>query len=218
MEKPKRQYTSKRRTAAAVQTKKNILQAADRLFRKNGWSGTTIAAIAGEASVSSETIYSVFSNKRSIIRDLIIGTVRRGEPDIPVVEQDRPREVFALRDAGARMDMFCRDIADVLSRVAPLMAIVRTAADTEEELAELYLSLQAGRRQNLLRFAQALQANGNLRDGLDVESATDILWRLASPELFELMSRVEKTDASAFAAWLAAMAKQLLLPQGASGT
>jgi AcrR family transcriptional regulator len=209
----KRAYRSPRRAAQAEQTQQAILNAARKLFTSRGWAKTTIAAIADEASVANETIYAVFGNKRAIIQKLISNAVRGDLPEVPLLEQLGPRRVAEAPDQARQIDIFAQEIARILSRVAPLVAVVRTAAETEDELAALYEGLQDGRRRNLSFVVRALQRNGPLRDGLDAAAAMAIIWRLASPELFLLMRDVEGLPPEGFASWLGETLKLLLLPE-----
>ena len=91
------------------------------------------------------------------------------------------------------------------------MAVVRTAAATDTELAILYSSLHDGRRRNLAFVAKALLEKGSLRHGMDAEAATALLWRLASPELFQLMTETEGVTVSAYTGWLAGALADALL-------
>ena len=96
--KPKRRYRSPRRAAQAKETQQAILDVAGKLFVATGWSRTTIAAIAEAASVSKETIYAVFGNKRAILQRLISDAIRGSTPDLPLLEQPGPREIKADKD------------------------------------------------------------------------------------------------------------------------
>ncbi|MNL85835.1 hypothetical protein D3C87_2143020 [compost metagenome] len=53
---------------------------------------------------------------------------------------------------------------------------------------------------------------GALRPGIDAPAATALLWRLASPELYLLMTQVEGLSAESYATWLAGMIERALLP------
>lgn len=211
-EKIPRAYHSKRRSQQAAETKTSILLAADALFRSLGWEKTSIAAIARKAGVSAETIYSVFGSKHALIKQLVVNTVRRDQPDIPLVEQQKPATVFAALDQKEQIALFARDITDVLVRVAPLMEVVRTASAGNPELADLYSQLQSGRRENIARFVAALASNRPLRSPLDQKNATSNVWRLASPELFTLMAKTEGIDRGDYVDWLSQTLHVLLLP------
>lgn len=212
MRKSSRRYNSPRRLQQAEETHANILKAANRLFRSEGWAKATIAAIAREAGVSSETIYSVFANKRTLIQRLIVGAARRDAPDTMLVEQTGPKAIFAATDPADQVRRFAHDVTDVLSNVAPLMAVVRTGAASEPELAALYSQLQTGRRQNLAIFVSALARNGGLREGLDLDAASATVWRLASPEMFTLVTESEAVENQDYAEWLRHSLELLLLP------
>ena len=214
MKKTTRPYRSAHRTGQAAQTRAAILGAADALFRSKGWTATTIALIARQAGVSAETVYSGFGNKRTILQTLVIAAVRRDAPEVPLARQARPSAVLAEPDPARLLGQFARDIADVLSRVAPLMAVVRSGATTEPELASLYSELHEGRRGNLLAVAEVLARTGALRPHLTAASAADTIWRLASPELFTLIQDVEGTSPEAFGAWLEDTLVHALLAPG----
>lgn len=211
--KPKRRYQSEKRQAQARQTRTGILEAAHREFVANGWERTTIAAIAAGAGVSPETVYAAFSNKRTILRDLVRATTRGAEPDVPLIDQERQRAVREEIDPRQQIALFAASVTDVLKRIAPLMDVIRIAAASDSELAELHAELHRGRHRNLGRFAASLAAHGPLAAGIDEQTATDQIWRLASPELFLLMTRVERLSAEQFAVWLENTLAVLLLPK-----
>lgn len=189
--KPKRKYASPRRDGQAADTRDAVVAAARAQFLDNGWQGTTIAGIARQAGVSNETIYAVFGNKQAVLRAVVERAVRRDAPDTPLLEQAGPQAVARAKDQRAQIDLFAHDIARVLDSVAGLMAVIRSAAGTDADLAGLYHGLHEGRRRNLAFVATTLSKAGPLRDGMDSAAATDILWRLASPELFLLLRQVE---------------------------
>jgi AcrR family transcriptional regulator len=208
---PKRRYQSARRTAQAADTRVAVLDAAQKLFVETGWQKTTIAAIARAAGVSSETIYAVFGNKTALLEALVTLAIRGAQPETPLLEQAVPRAIAAERDQRRQLHIFACDIAQVLSRVAPLIAVVRSAAESDPQLSALYRQLHAGRRHNLGAVADALLANGPLRARLDRDAATSAIWRLASPELFLLLRDVDGLTTEDYADWLAATLSATLL-------
>ena len=106
----------------------------------------------------------------------------------------------------------------MLERVAPLMDVVHAGAATDRRLQALYREFHDGRRRNLGFVARALLATAPLRDGQDEEQATAAIWRLASPELFMLMRKVEGTDRTAYAAWLLGALSDALLVEPGPGS
>ena len=66
-ERPKRRYDSRRRLAQAAETRLSILEAAQRLFERDGYVGTTMEAIAREAAVALKTVYAGFTTKAGLL-------------------------------------------------------------------------------------------------------------------------------------------------------
>jgi len=208
--KPKRAYRSPRRSRQAEETRQAILAAAAGLFVARGWNGTTVAEIAHEAGVSAETVYAAFGQKRAILRNLVRMAVRGSAADVPLLEQRGPSAVLAETSQRRLIAAFANDIAAVLERVAPLVGVVADAAASNAEMAELLRDLHDGRRRNLAPVAEALAGLGSLRGGVDAATAT--IWRLASPELFLLMTRMEAMPVADYRDWLDATLAAALIP------
>lgn len=206
---PRRKYVSTRRREQAERTREAVLDAALKLFSDGGWTSTTIAAIARSAGVSKETIYAVWGNKAAIAAELVQRATRGAQPDVPLLEQSGPQQVMSAEGGPAKLARFANDIFGVLSRVAPLVDVIRTSAATDPDSAALYNTLQAGRRRNLAMVAKALTPH--LRAGISVEDATEHIWRQASPELFLLLTRQAGYDRPRYAQWLAETLERLLL-------
>jgi len=209
--KPRRKYASGRRAQQAGETRRAIVSAARQMFVAAGWRGTTIAGVARAGGVSTETVYAVFGSKKALLLAVVEAAVRRDEPSAPLLQQARTRAVIEASGQHLVIERFSADIADVLAGVAPVMAVVRAAAKSDPEIADLYAGLHAGRRRNLAAVASSLAAKGPLRGGQTAEHATALIWRLASPDLFLLMTEVEGLGTAEFAQWLATTLTALLL-------
>lgn len=210
--KPKRKYASTRRAGQAADTRDLVIAAARAQFIEAGWQATTIAGVARAAKVSVETIYAVFGSKPALLLAVIEKAIRREAATIPLLDQAGPQAIAAEADQRRQIRLFAEDITGVLGNVAELMAVVRTAAAADATLKPVYETLHHGRRRNLAFVAKALAQAGPLRADMDVEATTAMLWRLASPELFLLMTQVEGLSADRYAAWLAATVEAALLP------
>ncbi len=211
MVKQARTYVSGRRAEQAAETRRAIVAAAQETFSARGWQATTIAGVAKVAGVSAETVYAVFGTKPALLAAAIESVVRGSEPQTPLIEQAGPRAVAAAAEPRRALHIFANDIARILAQTARLMAVARSAAETDTSLRETYLKLQRGRRANLSLVAAALQRLGALRAGLSAADALDTIWRLASPELFVLMTEVEGLSLPRYARWLETALTRLLL-------
>jgi len=65
-----RRYDATNRRAAALRTRGAVLDAAQRLFVRDGFQATTIPAVAVEAGVSQETVYKAFGGKAGLVRGI----------------------------------------------------------------------------------------------------------------------------------------------------
>jgi AcrR family transcriptional regulator len=213
-EKPRRPYRSTRRQAQARQTRRQILAAARQLFIEKGYSGATIEAIARQAGVAQETIFAAFVNKRNLLSALVDVAVGGDELPVALLERPGPRKVLRQRDPIQQLQMFARDIAEILERVAPLFEVLRMAAKTEVDIAELLQNLLAERMHNMEVFVGQLAAHSPLRQGLDATQAAEILWGITSPEIYNLFTVDRGWPKEKYVDWLGDALVQLLLPHG----
>jgi len=207
----RRPYKSLRRSEQAADTRAQVIAAARAVFVEDGWKKATIAGVARRAGVSAETIYASFGNKPQLLLAVVQATARRREPDVAVVDQPGAQAVAAAPDQRAALKAFASDVANLLEAAAPVVAVVREAARSEPELAQVYEAIHRGRRENFARVAMALTQKGALRQGIDGATVVAEVWRLASPELYLLMTGIEGLSQAAYAAWLEQTLGRLLL-------
>ena len=211
-EEPKRRYNSTRRQAQARETRRQILEAARRLFSERGYSGASVEAIALEAGVAPETVFSTFGNKRTILAELVSLTVGGDGRPIPLLERPEPQSVLQEPDPLRQLRLFSRDITAIVARVAPLFEILRMAAKTEPEIAGLLKNILEERLRNITVFIHSLSAHGPLREGLDDQQAAEIAWTLTSPEVFRLLTVDRGWSQERYVEWLGDSLTRLLLP------
>src|SRR5215217_5132802 len=93
-----RRYDSARRRQQAAATRREILDAAQRLFEGQGYAATTMAAIASEADVALKTVYVAFETKAGVLRALWHLLLRGDQDDVPVANRGWYREVLEEPD------------------------------------------------------------------------------------------------------------------------
>lgn len=187
MEKVKstRRYESRLRENQAHRTHKAVLDSAQRQFLDTGYTATTIAAIAAEAGVSVDTIYKSFGGKPGLVRAIYERDLAgRG----PVPAYARSDEMRA-RETDPRTIMRKWGVltAEVASEATPIRLLVRSAAASDLEMAELLKDMNDDRLKRMRHHARFLAKRGYLRVGVSVTQATDVLWTCSSVELYELL-------------------------------
>jgi AcrR family transcriptional regulator len=209
--KPKRRYDSSRRQARARETQRDIIEAARRLFMERGYTGTTIEQIAQEAGVAVETLYATFGSKRAVLSRLVGVSVVGDDEPVPLLERPGPQAARHEPDQRRQVDIFAHDMREIMGRMGPIFGIMRTAAETEPDIAELIGGLLRERLQGITQFVRWLAANGPLRDGLTVEDAAETIWTLSSAEVHQLLTVDRGWSDERYEAWLKDTLTRLLL-------
>ncbi len=213
--KPRRRYDSARRAEQARQTRNAIIETARQLFLRDGFAGTTIAAIAAEARVSVETIYKAFGGKPGLVRAICTAALA-GEGTVPAetrsdqlqLHEPDPRKI--IRGWGELT-------VEVAPRISPIMLLVRSAAAADPEMAGLLAEVDAARLSRMTANARNLAVAGHLCPDITVEQAGEVMWTYSSPELYELLVLKRGWPPGRYGAFIAeAMIAALLPPEPAA--
>jgi len=200
----KRAYKSPLREEQARQTRDRILDAALDLFASQGYGATSIASIAREAGVVPETIYAGLGSKRGIIDALI----DRAAPPRVVGAVDGAWAANA-GDPAAQLTALAHFTTTFWIRNERLAAVFRQGTG-DAEIGEEWAVRQSVRYRLALDLLGSWPAS-TFREGLTVVDGTDILWALASDEVFHLFVRERGWAVERFEAWLARVLRQELL-------
>jgi len=182
-----RPYDSSRRRAQAAATRRDILEAAQRLFEQQGYVATTIAAIAAEAGVALKTVYLAFETKSGVLRALWNLLLRGDQGEVPVAERSWYREVLAEPDPDRQLRLNARNSRAVKTRIAGMLKVVRDAAPVDRDIEALWQRIQTEFHSNQRVIVERLAERKALRRGLGVNRATDILWTLNHPDVWQLL-------------------------------
>ena len=211
--KARRTYDASRRRQQAGDTRRRIIDAAQRRFLADGYATTSIGSIADDADVSVDTIYKSFGGKPGLIRAIHERTLLGSRPEPAEQRSDRlqaeeadPRKVIAG---------WGRFVTEIAPLGAPLLLLVRAAAATDPELASLLDEIDNERLARMTRNAQRLHRAGHLRAGVTVSHAADVLWTYSSAELYELLVIKRGMSPRRYGSFVAdAMTAALLPPEG----
>jgi AcrR family transcriptional regulator len=212
---PKRRYDSPRRREQAAATRRDILEAAQRLFERQAYAATTMAAIAAEAGVALKTVYVAFETKSGVLRALWNLLVRGDQDDAPVGERRWYRDVLDEPDAERRLRLNARNSRAVKLRVAAVLEVIRNAAPLDPDIGALWSRIQSEFYDNQRAIVEALDDESGLRPGVDVARATDILWTLNHPDLWQLLVGQRGWTPDEYEQWFGDAACSQLLGAGA---
>ncbi len=162
-----------------------MLGAARRLFLAEGYAATTIASIANAADVSVDTIYKAFGGKAGLV-PAIWDQGLAGSGSIPAWQRsDEMRSLEA--DPRKVLHNWGTLATEVAPRAAPILLLIRTAAATDPEMAALLEEVDQARLTRMENNARDLYDRGDLREGVTLELARDVLWTYSSAELYDLL-------------------------------
>jgi AcrR family transcriptional regulator len=205
-----RRYNSSGRQEQARRNRDAVLQAAERQLNEAGYAGTTVAAVAGEAGVSVETVYKAFGGKAGLVRALYernlagAGTVSAYERSDAMRERES-EPAAVMREWGLLT-------AEVGSMVTPIRLLMRAAAVNDQEMAALLEDIESDRLKRMRHHARYLKDRGYLRGGVSAAEAADVLWVCSSAELYELLVLKRGWSLPRFARYITSYMAASLLP------
>jgi AcrR family transcriptional regulator len=210
--KAKRTYNSTRRLAQARQTRRAILEAARTLFYQKGYGNATIEAIAQEAEVATETIYAIFGNKQTILKDLVGITLVGDDEPVPLLERPDIRAATKATDQREVIHQFAAGMYQIMSRMSPIFSLLRTTAKTDPEIAAIQTKLLAERLAGMSFFIEQVRRITQLRQPLFTDQLKTTVWAISSAEVFDLLTRDQGWSQELYVSWLDDALTRLLLP------
>ena len=183
--KPPRPYDATRRRDRAERAREEIIATGSRLFVTHGFAATTVTALAEASRVSEETIYKSFGGKAGLVR-AIWARALEGEGTVPAERRSDAMQA-AEQDPREIIRRWGQLLVEVAPRVAPILLLIKSAASSDPQMAELLAEVDDQRLGRMERNARTLHDRGSLPPGMTLGEARDILWTYSSPELFELL-------------------------------
>ena len=122
--------TRTRRADKAERTRQAILQAASKLFAGQGFGATTISAIAAEADVATETVYSRFGNKLTLLSEILETAIVGNAPRVDVLELPEIAAIRTISDQRTQLARLAHLSRGILERTALGHRILRNSGST----------------------------------------------------------------------------------------
>jgi AcrR family transcriptional regulator len=200
---PARSYVSPLRERRAAETKAVLLSTATELFTSRGWAKTGMRDVARDAGVAVETLYSYFPSKRKLF-DAVVDQAVVGD-DAPVAVAERPE--FRAMGRGRRADRLAAAaslVAAIHDRTGPFAKLLREAAPTDEEIADVLHATRERQRADVeagLTLVLGRPTTEEERDGA---------WAILSPEVYLLLVQESGWSLDQYEHWIAATLARVL--------
>ena len=154
------------RQRQALITQQLILDVARDLFLELGYGPTTFEAISAKAGVAVSTVYSIYKNKRGILKAIREKWhLESGQRDMYTLALEEP-------NPERRMELAANATRSQWQTGAGMASIYTSAAAVDSEAAAELTEALAGRRANLTHFID--ESSSILRPSLNRERATAI--------------------------------------------
>jgi AcrR family transcriptional regulator len=213
--------TEKRRLVAATgsragrherrrATRERIVRAATALFVRDGYLATTMAGIAAEAGVAVQSLYLIFGSKLDILKAALdVAVVGNFEP-VPLLEREWARRLAEIPDGPEAVRLLISEVTRILGRTYPIYAVVQAAAASEagELLAENKRQRHEGNRVK----AEELSRKPGFARGLTRAAAADLIYGLASEDLYGLLVVDRGWSPQKWESWCANILVGILFP------
>jgi TetR/AcrR family transcriptional regulator of autoinduction and epiphytic fitness len=208
-----RPYDSSNRARQARETRRRIVEAAALLFVREGYSATSIRAIAEQAGVAVPTVYATLRSKANILRAVVDLTVRGDDEAAPVASRADWQEMQRQQNPREQLAAFAHLHRRICDREAAIFAQLEAAAGADPEATQLLAEHDHRRYQTQRRLAQSLHRRKQLKRGLAAREAADVIWTLASERTYLTLVRDRGWKADNYERWVAEQLMAALLPQ-----
>ena len=200
-----RRYVSPRRQQQADETRRRIVDAARRLIGKNGYDETTIAGIADEAGVATQTVYAVFRSKQGILRALIDRAIYGLDYEKLVLRS------LAQSDPADRLRHAAKIAREIYESERTELDFLRKAGVENPEAIAVDKDREGHRFEAQAVMIDSLEDAGALRRELKRSTAHEILWSLTGRDLFRMLVIERKWSATRYQDWLGELLVKELL-------
>ena len=132
-------------------------------------------------------MYLAFETKSGVLRALWNLLLRGDLDDAPVPERDWYRAVLAEPDAELQLQLVAQASRIVKERAGGIFEVIHAAAPTDPDIGALWARIKTEFHGVLRGVIESIDGKRRLAPGLDAERATDILWSLSHPSLWQLL-------------------------------
>jgi AcrR family transcriptional regulator len=202
-----RRYVQRARAEAALQTRRQVIDAARAALLADGRLELAVGDVAEAAGVARSTVYAAFGSRAGLLAALSDDTLHRAGLGDVIAAYRLPDAVEAVeRSLAASSHMYAAGHR-VFSRMMAL-------AQVDPEAAAPIARSQRDRGAGMADLAARLAAQGRLRPGVSPERAADVLWLLTGFAAFDELHAGRNLNARACADVLVGIARAAVIAPG----
>jgi AcrR family transcriptional regulator len=168
-------------------------------------------AIAEGADVAVETVYSRFRSKANLLDAILDPAIVGVDDGRDLFDLPEIAEIRQCRDQRTQVRMLAHFSRGILERSAAAHRILRSAAASDPNAAELQRRDAKRRGDGQRIYIDILLTNGSLREGLTADDAAATYSALSNPNNYALLVGERGWTADKFEQWLGECLTLLLL-------
>ena len=188
-----------------------------RLFLERGYVATTVQAIAEEAGVAPATVYQAFGTKQAILASALDLMVAGDDAPVAVVDRDWVAAARREPDPERQLRLIVNGASRIAARTAPLKAVMRDAAATEEAARGLIAEDHERRHRTQEQLVDLLIERRPLRAGINRPHAIDTFFALVNSATYDLLVTQRGWTMTAWQDWLVDLIERELFDQAPDG-
>ncbi|MDQ6883580.1 MAG: TetR family transcriptional regulator [Candidatus Dormibacteraeota bacterium] len=170
-----------------------------------------MAGIAAGAGVAVQSLYLIFGSKLDILKAALdVAIVGDFEP-VPLLERDWARRLAETPDGPEAVRLLIGEVKRILGRTYPIYAVVQAAA--AGEAGELLAENKRQRHEGNRLKAEELSRKPGFARGLTGDAAADMIYGLASEDLYGLLVVDRGWSPEKWERWCADILVSILFPQ-----
>src|SRR5215472_17451981 len=204
------------RQSQVAHTGERIVAPATELFLADGYTVTTLEAVARRAQVGARTVYLRFRTKAALFKRVVDVAIVGDTLPVDVLGPDWMQAALTAPTAAERIEASAAASRQIMQRTGALFAVAQQAAAVEPLIAGFW---QQGREQT--RHAHALfwtrmAADGLLDPDTDLDWLIDTTTLLGAAETYLLITRMIGWDLDTYQDWLVTSMTRLAAAGGAA--
>ena len=211
MSQPARRYSSEIRDEQARRTRRAIVTAARDLFLAQGYTATTIDAIARAAHVSRRTVFNSAGGKATLLKLAYEWAVAGDDEPVPLADRPAVKAIQAEPDPRKALTLWAKMIVEIAARVTPISQVLTAAADADPDAAQLTADADRDRMSGAAAFIRYLASLDGLAPGITQQHAADLCWALMDGHIYRRLVTQRGWTTSDITNWLSSSLAATLL-------
>lgn len=191
-----------RRAEQVAATEQRLVSSATTLFLRDGYVGTTMAAVTAHAGLAPRTMYLRFPTKVDLFRRVmdvaVVGDIAR----VDVAHREWTRHSLSAPTLDERMRLAARGARDIMARIGPLLPVAEAAAAVEPDIATAASAAREETRDQIRHFWTTAASDGMVPEHVDLRWLADTAVLLGSADTYFLGTRILHWTPEDFERWL----------------